>query len=274
MIQKFLISSLCVLSSVFSFSQTTGPYSLSWKHESIYAVYSAVGLATIYSLNKNIEGHTQQEIENLQSNTINAFDRETVYKYSDQKAHISDYAVVTSCAISVGLSGIVSLHSGTDSRSFLSHAGTLAVLWAETNAITMITTNIAKSSIQRTRPYVYNSNVPIEKQMEVDGRKSFFSGHTAFTASNCYFAAHVISQYYPKSWLSYSTWTAAALLPASVAYLRVQSGRHFPTDVMTGYIVGAACGVLIPQLHTLKADGKSQVHVGISPQLMSVSLRF
>ena len=47
-------------------------------------------------------------------------------------------------------------------------------------------------------------------------------------------------------------WSGAVLIPATAAYLRVQSGKHFPTDVMAGYAVGAAIGWLVPHLHKTK----------------------
>jgi len=274
MFKQLLLFWVCVLIINTAQSQTPIPYTLHWGHESIYTAYSLAGLATIYSLNKQMEGHSLQEIQSLNSATIWRIDRNTIYKYSEQKAHISDYVVGTACIVSVGGAGLIALQAAHDKQSFIRHAGTFAILWAETNAVTMITTNIAKSSVRRTRPYVYNSEVTMETKMEKDSRKSFFSGHTAFSASNCFFAAQVVSQYYPKSTISYASWGLATLIPASVAYLRVQSGRHFPTDVISGYIIGAACGILIPYVHTRGIDNKSNVQIGMSPQVISVSLGF
>ena len=44
----------------------------------------------------------------------------------------------------------------------------------------------------------------------------------------------------------------AALAPATVGFLRVKGGKHFPTDVLTGLVVGAATGYLVPRLHKIK----------------------
>jgi membrane-associated phospholipid phosphatase len=256
-----------------SYSQNTSPYSLTLKHESVYAAYTISGLSVIYLLNNKLNTHTEEEISNLNAQDIWKIDRNTVTKYSDKTALLSDYTTAGACAFSIGISALVSYRITKGSSMFVKQAGLLAVLWSETLATTMITANIVKSSVQRTRPYVYNSNVPLEKRMEYDGRKSFFSGHTTFAASNTFFAAHVVSQYFPKTWLSYSTWAVAGLLPASVAYMRVDSGRHFPTDVITGYIVGAACGIVIPHLHTLQNKQNATVHMGISPQTISFVVR-
>ena len=47
-------------------------------------------------------------------------------------------------------------------------------------------------------------------------------------------------------------WTAAAALPATTGYLRIEAGYHFRTDIIVGYIIGATTGWAIPHLHKKK----------------------
>jgi membrane-associated phospholipid phosphatase len=63
-----------------------------------------------------------------------------------------------------------------------------------------------------------------------------------------------MSDYHPDMKTEYKIglWTFAAAVPFATAYLRVSAGKHFPTDVMTGYAVGAAIGWLVPHLHKKK----------------------
>jgi membrane-associated phospholipid phosphatase len=49
-------------------------------------------------------------------------------------------------------------------------------------------------------------------------------------------------------------WTGAITLPAIVGYLRVKAGRHYPSDVIVGYGVGALIGYLVPTLHKRTRD--------------------
>ncbi len=35
-------------------------------------------------------------------------------------------------------------------------------------------------------------------------------------------------------------------------YFRIHAGKHFKSDVITGAVVGAACGILIPEFHRIK----------------------
>ena len=41
------------------------------------------------------------------------------------------------------------------------------------------------------------------------------------------------------------------MLPAVTGYLRFKAGKHFPTDIIVGYGVGATIGYLVPELHKL-----------------------
>jgi membrane-associated phospholipid phosphatase len=68
----------------------------------------------------------------------------------------------------------------------------------------------------------------------------------------CFAAASMFSAYHPDSKWKPVVWTVAAILPAATAYYRVRGGKHFITDVATGYAMGALTGILIPRLHLRK----------------------
>jgi membrane-associated phospholipid phosphatase len=78
------------------------------------------------------------------------------------------------------------------------------------------------------------------------------SGHAAFSAAACYYFATTYTIYYPKSKWKPLVWACAAVLPAIPAYLRFKAGRHFVSDVATGYLIGAANGIAIPLIFRLK----------------------
>ena len=46
---------------------------------------------------------------------------------------------------------------------------------------------------------------------------------------------------------------------ALTAYARVAAGRHFPSDVIVGAVVGAAIGHLVPRSHRLGVDMQVQI---------------
>ncbi|MEQ8424859.1 MAG: phosphatase PAP2 family protein, partial [Cyclobacteriaceae bacterium] len=105
-----------------------------------------------------------------------------------------------------------------------------------------------------------------------------FSGHTSHTAAASFFMAKVISDYHPNmnKGARIILWSAAVYIPALTATLRVKAGKHFPSDVVAGYAVGAFAGWLIPQLHKVKKEsalGKLNVEAYPSANGMLFGLR-
>ena len=134
-------------------------------------------------------------------------------------------------------------------------------------------TLLTKYTVRRIRPFNYDPETSVEKKMSTNAQASFFSGHTSMTATNSFFAAKVFSDYYPDSQCKSLVWAIAATLPAITGYLRVRGGRHYPTDVITGYAVGAAVGYLIPHWHRNKANFKN-VNLSMGVNSAYVCLKF
>ena len=103
---------------------------------------------------------------------------------------------------------------------------------------------------ERPRPYLYNlSESVLLNRSNKNDTKSFYSGHTSTSSYFTFFCAKVISDLYPESkWLPVY-WTVGAAIPAITGYLRYRAGKHFITDVFTGYIVGAGFGLLVPSFY-------------------------
>ena len=55
-------------------------------------------------------------------------------------------------------------------------------------------------------------------------------------------------------WVFYSGATAATL---GMGYLRLTAGKHFPSDIVAGSLIGTACGLLTPAIHRNR-DFKNQ----------------
>ncbi len=123
-------------------------------------------------------------------------------------------------------------------------------MWAEVMLLNGAATYLTKTLVDRPRPYAYANN-PVDAA-DIEGKeplRSFFSGHTSMAAASTFFLAKVYSDYHPHNRWRYAVWTAAGALPAVTGFLRIQAGKHFPTDVMVGYVVGAATGYLVPFVH-------------------------
>ena len=103
-------------------------------------------------------------------------------------------------------------------------------------------------TVHRFRPYLYG---PEGGRLRggVVAANSFFGGHVAHVATATFFAAQVFHDFNPGARAQPYVWGAAAAVPAVVAYFRLRAGKHFLTDNLVGYAVGASVGVLVPRLH-------------------------
>lgn len=139
--------------------------------------------------------------------------------------------------------------------------GSLFMIYLEGYLLMQGLTSFAKGTTDRYRPFTYASKSEVNKMAsdekgefleaidKNDIEDSFFSGDASLTAYNYIFVAKVFSDYFPESKLKYGVWGASITGTALQAYFRSRSGKHFPTDVITGSLVGGAIGYLIPHFH-------------------------
>jgi len=123
--------------------------------------------------------------------------------------------------------------------------------------------------VRRPRPLTYNPALTIEDKIGVGKTNSFPSGHVSWTATSTFFIAKVYTDYHHiRGWKRMMFFTGAALPPTLIGYYRVHAGRHFTSDSIVGGLLGAVCGIAVPELHRIskKVDGLS-----IQPFFMSGS---
>lgn len=258
---------------VHNLSAQDCPYSLSKRKELITYSALTVGYATQIAIKPNTVPYSDTEIQNLETSQLPNIDKKYYQDFSHTHALISDYAVGTSIFTAVGIQAFTVFAHSEDAESFYSHFFPIANVWLQTNLATYIGTNIAKNISSRPRPYVYDEDVSLEEKRKADAYKSFFSQHTSFAAANTFLAAHVVTHYYSQKWIQYSAWSLAAILPAYVGYERVMAGEHFPTDVISGFIWGATCGILLPELHTKKGNTNISLS-SIHPSYVSIQIQW
>jgi membrane-associated phospholipid phosphatase len=186
------------------------------------------------------DGLTNAELATLNKNNIPKFDRFSAGYYSESAQTASDLICYPTLAIAPGLLAL--------SPAIRSHYGQTLALYVQTvlAADALFTTSIG--NIPRYRPYLYGTQGGDLRNGHI-ATNSFFAGHTAHTAAATFFAAKVFHDYNPDSPAQPYVWGAAAAVPAAVAYFRIQAGKHFLSDNIVGYAVGATMGVVVPQLH-------------------------
>lgn len=253
-----ILAIFLLLITITSLGQS--PYEFNKKQE-----ISIVGLGAVsFGVGLYFRGETplftEQEIQQLDYTTINNFDQETVFNKSDRAQTQSDICLFGS--VGVPLLFLIPPQTRTGKE-----AATIAALWGEASLLNAGLTILSKYTIRRARPFVYNANFSLADKQTTNAKASFFSGHASVVALNTFFAAKVFSDYFPNSPWKPVVWALGAGIPALTGYLRVAAGKHFPTDVITGYLVGAACGYFIPAIHKKKKDAKMQslnIYTGIN----------
>lgn len=105
---------------------------------------------------------------------------------------------------------------------------------------------IAKLLFRRQRPFGRfappGSTAPARQPD--DDNLSFFSSHTSTTSAYAFAVAEVATRRAVRTPLV----LALAICAGLTGYLRIASDRHYLSDVLVGYAVGAAVGTLAPRL--------------------------
>ena len=139
----------------------------------------------------------------------------------------------------------------------------LLLAHAVNNAVYFATT----FPVRRARPLSYNPKLTLAERSGDQKTNSFYSGHVSFSATSTFFMAKTFSDYHHiKGWNRILIYTAAAIPPSMVGFYRIRAGRHFITDVVTGLVVGAACGITVPELHR---NNRKEAKISIDPMYSS-----
>jgi membrane-associated phospholipid phosphatase len=138
------------------------------------------------------------------------------------------------------------------------------VMYYEALSINLALYNMTSALVNRRRPLTFNTDkqangdpvVPLSAKQKPNVKESFFSGHTSNAAAATFFGAKIFTDFRPHSKLVPFVWVAAAAVPAFTAFSRYKAGKHFPSDVVTGYLIGASVGYLVPELHKIDKDNR------------------
>lgn len=239
---KKLISLLScgIITFCISAQQKPSPYQTNvWKDGA--AITTGVGLTTLgFLMIQNKDQLTQAEVLALDKNDLWVVDRWAA-GYNSAKADELSYIPFY---VSFGLP--LAFLAGKRERN---NFGQISVLFIETMAAAGAAFTLTAGGIQKSRPLVYDENLGMEDRMDRHAQRSFIAGHTAATAAATFFTAKVFSDFNPDSPTVPYIWAGAAAIPALVGYLRIIGGKHFLSDNLVGYIIGAGFGILIPELH-------------------------
>jgi membrane-associated phospholipid phosphatase len=231
-----------------SYSQDSPYKTNTWKDGAYIA--GAVGLNVLgFTFIQNKDALTEAEVAALDKNDIAGINRWAAGYYSE-KADAASY-IPFYAALGMPLAFL----SGEAERK---NFGQISVLFVETMATTGVFYTMTAGLIDKSRPLVYNKDLPFGERAEGGAQRSFIAGHTAVAAAGSFFAAKIFNDFHPDSKAVPYVWGGATGLSVLMGYLRTKAGKHFLTDNIAGLVVGAASGILIPELHK---KGKENIDV-------------
>lgn len=195
---------------------------------------------------------TEEDVLKLDPQDINSFDRPIAFYNPEEfeKAQSLSY-VQLDFALASPLILLLDKKIRKDWKDILS---LFLVAHAVDNAIYFSSVLL----FPRARPLSYNPNVPMQDRIGEGKDNSFFSGHVSWAATSTFLMTKIYTDYHHiKGFKRIALFTGAAVGPLIVGYYRLEAGKHFRTDVITGLIVGAACGIGVPELHRIKNKDRS-----------------
>ena len=221
------------------FSQSVYQYDLT---KDIIIGTLALGIGMCPFFIQNNPGNTP---ETPMKNSVNDFDKHLMFAYNKPLDLFSD-----NFAYALALLPIISLMPNIkDSNSAI----TYGIMYGEALLLTYGTTFTIKNAVIRHRPYMYADGIPAGK--EKDYYNSFPSGAVSFSFLSATFLSTTFSQEFPESKWKIPIIAGSYTLAAGVGAMRIVSGAHFLTDVLTSAAISSLFGWLIPCLH-LKNDNE------------------
>jgi len=228
---------ICFLLLALSVNMLSAEYKWNNTYDNIILASSLSASALI----KHLDDIDSVSTQNRQLNyKINFIDKTALDNWSPRSAKISDALVLTQCLIPITL---------LLNNDLKNQKTEIALIYFETISINTLLSLSSKSLVKRNRPYVYNKNTPENIRNSGDSRYSFFSAHssTAFAAS--FFTIKIIHDNNLFHNNKNAIYTGLISSSALTAYLRFKAGKHFPSDIFAGALVGTSCGLIVPELH-------------------------
>lgn len=224
------------------------PYHLNnYREAGLMALGTGILYAGGYS-QRLIKPLNESDITALNPSDIPIFERWVSRQWNPRLNRTREFLEPSAIIGAFGTIGGVGLFEKTTNYSWYPLM-TLTIMYFEGFYLAQGTMLVAKSVFKRPRPYTYNPELPIESKLSPGNNESYFSGNAAVLFFNATFISQIFTDIYQgKNWLPY-LWVGTHGLSLISGIWSVQSGMHFPTDVLTGAIWGSGIAYLITLLH-------------------------
>jgi membrane-associated phospholipid phosphatase len=149
---------------------------------------------------------------------------------------------------------------GQASDGFDTRFGNSMLVYGEVLSVNVFLTTVTKELVRRPRPYTHRrgwNDQPYPNWAGSEAYVSFFSGHSSSAHAAAASGSILYSGRGNAVWTRYAMWGFEFGAAGITARLRVRAGRHYPTDVWAGALIGTGLGIAIPALHGIDL---SQIH--------------
>lgn len=142
---------------------------------------------------------------------------------------------------------------------------------AESAAMAGVVNFTIKAAVGRERPFVHQlapEDKPLTPRPQ-DNNQSFYSGHSTLSMSLA-ISAGTVAHMRGYRWAP-ALYGGGIALSLTTGYLRIAADKHWSTDVLTGWILGAAIGYAVPRyLHRRETN----VTPLASPSMVGFAMRW
>lgn len=239
---------ICVLTTILSTPAQESPFRFSWPVETTLL---AGGVAGDALGQYRVSGMTPPRPSDLRRGDLAPWDRFFAGRYDAKLATASTILTfgVTGTLLYVDAWEKASGRAGW--KPFLEDGLIISEALAWSGAL-----NLNARAFQiHPRPLAYDSAAPASIRNSRDAGGAFYSGHAsaAFMGAACFATIYPLRhpEFQHAGWL----WVGSMAAASTVAVLRVASGKHFPSDVVTGAAVGTLLGWGFPKLHQSMKNG-------------------
>ena len=234
------------------------PYELSWGTE---APILSLGVAT-YIFSQYTYSQMEPRSGKPSKEDLLPWDKPFAGTFHPDLDGVSDWTLYALIAFPLGFESVelaLGNSSGSEAATFLLTALEITLWQSSLNLI-------VRSSRLWGRPEIYRSDAD-RSRGEAWG--SFYSGHTGAAFSLAVFSSLWFMEKYPNSAYVPLVWGGTLAVATAVGVMRIAAGKHYPTDVLVGALVGSASSVLVLRLHR-----SSQVNVAVLPGYIGMGITF
>jgi membrane-associated phospholipid phosphatase len=237
-------------------ARTSGPAPhLRWPRECVHVGVGVVLVAASELLDIRVRTVPPQGLD--RSGIRWAWDRDQIGNLDSRAVAASDVASAAS-AVYPMLLAFASQPSGERTSGTLRRS----VIFLEAYLFATAATRWIKGSLDRPRPYTYLATAerPGDSAYDVTDEEAFESlpsGHasTSFCGAALALTDHLLTRPHAGTAERLGISFAGGLLAGVTSTLRVRAGKHFPSDVLAGGVIGTTSGVLVPLAHHYVAAG-------------------